>query len=95
MIEFTKAFKTSDGETFATIELAQRHELDLLIGDKVPDASVDEMINVLMANAEKVVDILTTKPNSRPKARKAHGGTKPRKATVDAAVNRALQDGKQ
>lgn len=86
MIQKTQAFKTSDGQAFEKISEAQQHELVLLLN---PDTSALEHMNeiavVLLANADKVVDILTTKPNSIAKARSVNGGRKPRRAvTVEA-----------
>ena len=96
MITFTKAYQTSDGETYATLREAQICKLSaLLIGINKP--SWEEIIESMVINADKVVDILTTKANSKPRARKANGGTRKRKSleAVAAATNAALQDMKQ
>lgn len=94
MIEFTKSYKTTDGEVFATIEEAKRHELILALQTiKIPEASnisLDDVATLVLTVQEEVVDILTMTPNSKPKARKLHGGTKVRgKKTVitDAATS--------
>jgi uncharacterized protein (DUF2236 family) len=81
MIEFTKSYQTSDGETFAALEKAQVHQLQLLVpglGDGEADA--------LVKQSSAVVDTLTITANSKPKARKAHGGTKTRKPASTAAT---------
>ena len=82
MIEKTSAFKTSDGQTFELIEEAQKHEIELLFeGTVVSNAigmSPNSIAALLVERAEEVVDILTTGPNSLPKARKLHGGKKTR-----------------
>lgn len=78
MIEFTKAFKCSDGTTVATLEDAQRHELELLFKNESEQAA--RIATLLMENSEKVVDVLTTSATSKPRARKINGGTKTRKA---------------
>lgn len=94
MIEFTKAYKTSDGETFSELALAQRHEIELLIAP-VGDGgySVAQVAVLIRDLADKLVDILTTTPNSKPKARAANGGTKKRrtKAEMAAAANLAQE----
>lgn len=72
MITKTQAFKTADDKTFDTIELAQRHELATLL--KLADD--DGTIVTIMDQKDAVIDILTTTPRSKPKARKIHGGTK-------------------
>ena len=86
MITKESAYKTSDGKACFTLEEAQRHELTALL-DLGPDddgtrVTSEYVLDRIMANPGKVVDILTTGPNSRVKARKANGGTKKRKATV-------------
>jgi hypothetical protein len=84
MITFTKAYKTSDNETFDTIEGAQAHELENLF-DEAANGTLkpEELISLsttVMNCKEKVIDILTMKPTSKPRARKANGGSKTRKA---------------
>lgn len=84
MIEFTKAFKTSDLETHASLEAAQRHELvNIFLGQQLPASDTERCAAELAAdtvleNAEVIVDILTTTATSKPKARKINGGTKKR-----------------
>lgn len=102
MITRTAAFQTSDEQTHVSLEAAQKHELGLLLkscGDCIAHVSV------LVAHAETVIDILSTTPTSKTRARKANGGSKKRvKTTVQAAgitspkaaaQNRLLQDGQQ
>lgn len=93
MIEFTKAYKASTGETYATLEEAQRKELSGLLG--IPFGAADSPLEKILSNKEKVVDILSTTPTSKPRARSINGGRKKRKTAPDSAVNRELQDGKQ
>ena len=78
MITRSTAFVTSDNETFATLEGAQGHELMLVLGC----ADDNPVIPILLKNADRIIDILTTTPTSKPRARKANGGTKKRKAAV-------------
>jgi hypothetical protein len=79
MIEFTKAFKISSGETFATVEEAQGMELAIL-------GLPDESVQMILKHKGVVIDILTTTATSKPKARRIHGGTKKRKAAVVVPV---------
>jgi hypothetical protein len=81
MIQFTKSYKTGDGQVFGSIEEAQIHELMLAL-DHVLD--IDD-IKTIMTKKNLVVDILTTTPNSKPKARSLNGGTKKRKTVVTDA----------
>lgn len=88
MITKVGAFKTSDGRTFETIEQAQQNEVEILLGvkdDKMP-GTVAELSNLLMEHKDKLVDILTTTPSSKPRARSINGGRKKRKVTPDPAV---------
>lgn len=90
MIEFCKAYKVGD-KTFASLAEAQHYEINLICHDKlkVDDEATNQLIDSIAANiicnANKVIDILSTTVNSRPKARKANGGTKKRKAGVDVS----------
>lgn len=95
MIEFTKSYKTQDGQVFGTIEDAQLHELSGIF-DKNADVrnGAAKPLNrvfaqIVLDNKSVLIDILTTTPNSKPKARSVHGGTKNRKRTVvtDAATS--------
>lgn len=70
--------------------LADAQKADLLLTlqpfDFDPAAGIKEQIaDWLIGNASQVVDILTTTPTSRMKARKLHGGTKKHKQKVQAA----------
>ena len=93
MIEFTKSYKTADGEVFATIEEAKRHELVIALKKiNIPQGaniSMDDVATLVLTAQDEIVDILTMTPNSKPKARKMHGGTKNRKKGVitDAATD--------
>lgn len=87
MIEFTKSYKTADGEVFATIEEAKRHELVIALKKiNIPqgaNVSMDDVATLVLTAQDEIIDILTMSPNSKPKARKLHGGTKVRgKKTV-------------
>jgi len=73
MIEFTKAFKTSDGETHSTLEDAKRHELTCLFAAEPgahPLEVVEQIVATIHRESDRIVDILSTNGRSRPKARK-------------------------
>lgn len=91
MIERQTAFKVSDGTLCATIEDAKRMELEILFENYQGETSrtSDELkaqpnpetvASLIMDLADQVADILTMNTKSRPKARKANGGTKKRSA---------------
>ena len=82
MIEFTKSYKTVDGRVFSTIEEAQKHEVKIALNFSDEGNTSDTIIAVIMAKKDILIDILTTTPTSKPKARKMHGGTKVRKTVV-------------
>jgi len=77
MIAFTKAFVTGDGQTHASLEEAQKHELKGIFSSAAM-TDVDNAVAAVINHKEAIVDILTTKPNSKPKARSINGGTKRR-----------------
>ena len=86
MIQKTQSFQTSDGTIHPTIEKAKERELLLLMNeadglaknDPTNDGIKDVLIEHLIINQERVVDILTTKASSKPKARAINGGRKVR-----------------
>lgn len=90
MIEFTKSYKTADGQVFGSIEEAQKHEVKAALNLSTDGGNTpDTIAAIIMDKKDILVDILTMTPNSKPKARKMHGGTKNRKKTVitDAATS--------
>lgn len=89
MIQKKPCYTTDDGKVFASLEEAQRHEIIVLL--KV-DENLHPMIDEIMANAPKIIDILTTTATSKPKARKVNGGRKPRtpKAVESTAPTQQL-----
>ena len=98
MIEFTKSYKTADGQVFGSIEDAQTHEIEVLF-EKNPFDTPHDAAAIVLKNKTIFIDILTTTPNSKPKARATHGGTKTRKksvitdatTSVTSAVNETLE----
>lgn len=81
MITKTQAFQTSDNKTHASLEAAQKHEIVMLLGEHLGTNAGDKII----ANKDKLLDILTTKSTSKPRARKVNGGTKKRTPTTPPA----------
>jgi hypothetical protein len=83
MINRITAFADSKGNTYGTLDAAQRAEIKLLmtgnsVGIAADSVSEDRIAEWVLTNKDKIVDILTTKPNSLTKARKVNGGTKTR-----------------
>lgn len=83
MITFVKAFKTEDGKTHATIEEAQRYEIASMLLEARPisvatsgDQQYSDVAQWMVENSTKIVDVLTTKPTSKPRARSINGGRK-------------------
>lgn len=92
MITFSRSYTVGD-QTFATLELAQQHEIITLLkaecGNQFPSIGEEGarssaifavVASVIVAHKAKVLDILTTKPNSRPRARSINGAKRTRKA---------------
>lgn len=85
MIERTSAFKVGE-KTFATLTEAQARELgSLLFDEDSGNADSAAICNRILAHAEKVIDILSTKPTSKVRARKLNGGTKKRTPRTEPA----------
>lgn len=79
MIERTQSYKCSDGTIVATLAEAQETELTILFNESFSDGSMSvACAKAVLKNAPAVLDILTTTPTSKPKARKVNGGTKKR-----------------
>lgn len=89
MIERTSAFKVGE-KTFATLTEAQAHELgSLLFDEDCGNADSAAICNRILAHAEKVIDILSTKPTSKVRARKLNGATRKRKSPTDTTTSLA------
>jgi hypothetical protein len=88
MINKVQSFHTTDGVIHATIDAAKTHELQSFIskGDLPTGPSAQQIAEFLIANDEKVIDLLSTKASSRPAARKVNGGKKKPKAVVAQAA---------
>lgn len=73
MITRTQAYVTSDNQTFADLNAAIGHELGIVL-----NIDAEAVIQALLTNRDKVIDLLTTTPSSKAKARRVNGGTKKR-----------------
>lgn len=97
MIEFVKAYKAKDGKTYASLQEAQVAELNSLLPVSPDDECYDvlasyreEIFTNLVKNADAVVNILTTKPTSKHRARKLNGGSKKRKPAPEATTEQTV-----
>lgn len=98
-IKKSTAFTASDGSMHATVEGAQRCDLIALITPVVEnnvgvnsdgdlanshEVVVEAIVNTLFAESDRLLDILTTGPRSRPAARKSKGTVNPKRAAKAA-----------
>jgi hypothetical protein len=93
-IKKATAFTASDGSMHATVEAAQHHEMRALIREcngtaDVENEHLDAIADDIINNADKVLDILTTGPRSRPGARKSKGTVNPKRAAKATAATPA------
>lgn len=92
MIAKTKAYTDSTGAVHATLEAAQRAELFTIfppieeIAGKWEPAGI---VNVIFENADKIRDVLSTRPTSRPGARKVNRGKPADAKTVKKGLDAA------
>lgn len=88
MMERIAAWRDSAGVAHSTLEEGQAAEIAILLSQdnalKESRIEIDDIVNCIVRNAEKIIDILTTNENSRPKARKVNGGRKARKPKESA-----------
>lgn len=87
MIAKTKAYTDSTGAVHGTLESAQNAELSLLFPMKdATDAGITwvtgAIVETILTNADKVRDVLSTRPSSRPGTRKVNKGKAADAATV-------------
>lgn len=77
----TKSYKTTDGQLFEDINAARQHELfSVVVSGLKPngqennfdDADHKSICKCIVDNADKIIDLLTTKATSRPAARKVN-----------------------
>jgi hypothetical protein len=88
MIEIIKSYKVGD-QLFVTVEAAQAHSLQTFFRDHLKDViGVDDwnpLANAILSKKEHIVDLLTMKATSKPRARAVNGGTKKRTPKPQAA----------
>lgn len=84
MITKTTGYKASDGTVHETIDGAQQSELTSVIarecGSPTDVFPPDTIARLIVKNRTEIIDILTTGPKSRPKARAVNGAKKPRRS---------------
>lgn len=92
MIKRTSAFTDSHGKTYATLREAQEAEIARIIQKEltsVPNGDRDALhiAVAVLGQKDQIVDILTTKENSRPERRAVNQGTskRSRKSKTQAA----------
>lgn len=91
MITKTNAFQTSDEKQFPTLEEAQIHEIACLLPEEQDSLNWQrDVADKLLKQKDKLLDILTTGPRSKPKARKINGATRKRK--VEPIVREAEEE---
>lgn len=73
MITKTIGYAASDGIVYAELDRAKKSELALLLA-QAGHAPSAEIADTLITYSDKIVDILTTGPKSRPSRRKVNGG---------------------
>lgn len=81
-VQTKQVFTTSDNQVFTDLNEAKRHELTILFRDCQEAPSYAD-VGLLVANSDRIIDILTIDPGSRPKTRAIRGGRKPRKAKAE------------
>lgn len=89
MIEKTTAYKVGE-KFFSCIEEAQKEELAGLF-NLFDLENQGTITGIIMDNADRIMDILTMTPSSKPKARAINGGRKPRKAKTVAEPEQVQQ----
>jgi hypothetical protein len=87
MIEATKAYKTSDGMTFPTLEGAQIHALSSIAEKKIanPDVDSDSIAKAILENKDEIIAILKLKPRKTKAAKAVKPAKKPAKGKGGAS----------
>jgi hypothetical protein len=92
-IKKATAFTASDGSMHASVEAAQRKELELIFNPPLAENDADHqlqaIINTVFAEADDIIAVLTTGPRSRPGARKSKGTVNPKRAAKATAATPA------
>lgn len=102
MIQKTQSFTSSDGAVHLTLAEAQKAEVRIILNEVLAPGSTDEpcvqcmpaFASAIVDAQDRILDVLTTRPSSRPKQRKVNGfvarkrTTKPAKtASPEAAAS--------
>jgi len=83
MITKNPSFITSDGTPFLNLAAAQAHELEALFNEAPKPAWTPKDIALhILECKDKVLDALTTGPNSKVRARKINGGKRTRRPSA-------------
>lgn len=86
MIQPVKAYKASDGTLCESVEKVQQYELFLLLETGgVSNLEATRIADYLIKHRDKLVDILTTGPRSRPARRTINGATTKKRKAKPAA----------
>jgi len=97
MITKTKAYTSGDGKVHATIEAAQKSELEALFNEISQDVTVNPvgheydiagLCDAIIKRRDRFKDILATTENSRPRARKINK-LKPKSKAAEILDNAA------
>jgi hypothetical protein len=92
MISKTKAYTDSTGAVHGTLEAAQRAELFTIfppIEEALGKWEPAGIVNAIFENADKIRDVLSTRPSSRPGARKVNKGKSADAKTVKKGLDAA------
>lgn len=86
MIEPANGWRCGD-QFFPSIVQAQEHEIaKLFLEDGPVTRDADSIAKFIMERKDQILDIMTMRKGSKPRARKINGGTKRRKTTTEQAT---------
>lgn len=85
MIEPANGWRCGD-QFFPSIVDAQKYEIASMVNEKGMAINCCETADFIIANKDQILDILTMRKGSKPRARKINGGTKRRKTTAEQAT---------
>lgn len=84
MITKTLGYKSSDGTIHGSLVECQKAELSVIFrgaNPNTPDSEfdIDRITQTIIDQKDQIIDILTTGPRSKPKARKINGASRAKK----------------
>ena len=89
MITKLTGYQSSDGTVHGSLTGAKAAEIKILFHDQYKETgienrpwTVDEIASFIVGREDRILDILTMKSSSKPRARKINGGTKTRAPKV-------------